>query len=158
MAKAELRWEEKDVSTLFSVYMNSTASELTAMFPTRSIDAIRKKARKCGLHVPPDMEFANRSEARSGEKAPNWHGGKKVSAKGYVLRLCKGHPRANPNGYVLEHILVWEAETKMAVPDGFVVHHLDGDKQNNVISNLCLMPFGAHTAFHNKQRKKENQC
>lgn len=161
MSRAELVWSKEDVSFLISNYNLMTAIELQERFPKRSLDAIRKKARKYGLCVEKSMEFINRSNARQGEKGSNWKGGKRTTAKGYIQVLQKGHPRADPSGYVMEHIYVWETETGIKVPDGFVVHHLDGNKRNNDISNLCLMKNGAHSSYHNRLRhlrKKEKKC
>lgn len=65
------------------------------------------------------------------------------------------HHRADKAGYVMEHILVFEKATGIPVTKEFAVHHLDGDKQNNDISNLCLMTFSGHTAYHNRKRGKK---
>lgn len=148
-----LRWSVSEVEILKSNYSTSTADELETLLPRRDINAIRKKARSMGMYVPKDIEYQNRSKAYSGDKGSNWKGGRKITPKGYVQLLMKGHPRADVNGYVFEHIDVWEKHTGIPVHDGFVVHHLDGNKQNNDISNLCLMTFGGHSAYHNRKRK-----
>lgn len=114
------------------------------------MEAIRKKARKMGLYVPKELEFKNRSAAQSGENGSGWRGGKKKTSKGYVQILAKGHPRADRNGYVMEHILVWEEATGSAIPNGFCIHHLNGDKADNRIENLCMMLHSAHTVLHHK--------
>lgn len=43
-----------------------------------------------------------------GRNHHNWQGGRKQHGKGYVMVLAKDHPRANPDGYVMEHIVVAE--------------------------------------------------
>lgn len=40
------------------------------------------------------------------------------------------------------------------IPEGYVVHHLDRNRQNNVISNLILMEFVEHQKFHRNLRKE----
>lgn len=49
------------------------------------------------------------------------------------------------------HRVVWE-EANGPIPNGYIVHHRDGDKANNELSNLELIEWGAHTALHLNQR------
>ncbi len=48
------------------------------------------------------------------------------------------------------------AEKKLGgkIWDGFVVHHKDGDKNNNRPSNLSVMSRKKHSSLHAKKRKK----
>ena len=41
----------------------------------------------------------------------------------------------------------WEAYCG-AVPDGYDIHHMDGNRQNNEIENLACMPRGEHARLH----------
>lgn len=66
--------------------------------------------------------------------APDWYKGKR-----YRKRYC------------YEHHLVWERETGLPVPDGCIIHHKDGNKYNNTISNLQLMDAKAHVSMHAKK-------
>lgn len=59
------------------------------------------------------------------------------------------NPRANYGGYVFEHILVYETYHKCCLLSWIILHHKDGDKQNNNISNLIPMTRGAHKILHN---------
>lgn len=151
MSKAELVWSKEDTEFLVLNYNSLSAKQLQQRYPSRSMDAIRKKARKLGLYVAKEIERRNRSEASA---KSNWKGGIRKTRKGYTQILCKDHHRADPAGYVMEHILVWEKETGVPVTLDLVIHHLDGDKSNNDISNLCLMKAGAHSSYHNRRRKK----
>lgn len=47
----------------------------------------------------------------------------------------KGYRRNNVTGR-FEHVERWEAHHGRAVPDGYQIHHLDGDKLNNDPANL----------------------
>lgn len=67
--------------------------------------------------------------------------------KGYISVLCPGHHRADRRGRVMEHILVWERESGMQLPDNCCIHHLNGVKDDNRIENLCVMLQNAHTAY-----------
>ena len=41
---------------------------------------------------------------------------------------------------------------KGEIPEGFAVHHIDHNSQNNAPENLCAMPRGEHTAHHRKEQ------
>lgn len=78
-----------------------------------------------------------------GERNPNWKGGRKIDKTGYVLLWIKGHPFSSRN-YVREHRLVVERQLGRYLKQDEVVHHIDGSKQNNSISNL--MVFSSNSA------------
>ena len=65
--------------------------------------------------------------------------------KGYFRTLFNGKPK-----YV--HRLVWEQNIG-EIPEGYVVHHKDGDKSNNNLENLQLMKIKDHDAL--RRRKLE---
>lgn len=67
---------------------------------------------------------------------PDWYTGRKGS------------------NYVFEHhVVICKALGITEIPAGWVVHHLDEDKQNNNINNLILMTMEAHTKLHCMLRK-----
>lgn len=45
---------------------------------------------------------------------------------------------------MLLHRFVWKSEVG-EIPDGYDVHHIDGDKKNNDLSNLECLPKAEHT-------------
>jgi len=55
---------------------------------------------------------------------------------GYVYIYRPEHPRANIDGYAPEDILVWEETHGKALPQGWLVHHLNGIKHDNHPINL----------------------
>jgi len=85
---------------------------------------------------------------RHGEEHGSWKGGRYVNNKGYALIWDPTHPRANIRHYVLEHIAVWEEYHGHKLPDGYVIHHLNGIKTDNRPVNLVAMKRGAHTSHH----------
>lgn len=84
----------------------------------------------------------------------------KERAMQHVVRNTKpiGFERIhNRNGYVLiktesgfvrKNIYVMEQHIGRRLLPGEVVHHIDGNKKNNDISNLRLMTNGEHTSHH----------
>ncbi len=91
---------------------------------------------------------------RTGENHPSWNGGKRRKAGGrYVGVRAPDHPRADPSGYVLEHILVAERALGKALPEACQVHHLNGDGTLNSGRNLVICQDQAyHHLLHRRQR------
>lgn len=80
------------------------------------------------------------------EKIKGWKGGRIVIEQGYVKIRNHKHPRSR-RGYILEHILVWEDFNEQRLPDGWVIHHLNGVKDDNRPENLVAMPDKRHRLF-----------
>lgn len=146
------KWTEDEIRTLKDNYNLVTNEVLAKMLPEKSALAIYKKALSLGMKKDKAISFQNRSIARKGEKSSSWKGGVLSTTKGYKCVMMPRHHRANSRGYVLEHILVFEKATGISVPKNCCIHHINGNKQDNRIENLCLMLTTAHTAFHNKNR------
>lgn len=150
-------WTPEETKLLISNYGTATNERLAELFPDKTPYAIYKKAYKLGMRKSPEVEWQNRSNARKGEKSSSWNGGIKKTAKGYRMVLRPGHHRADRNGYVMEHILVFEQATGIIVPDNCCIHHLNGVKSDNRIENLCMMTRNAHTVFHHTGQKRSEQ-
>ena len=50
--------------------------------------------------------------------------------------------------YAYEHHVVWWEKSGHIPPEGFEIHHIDGDHRNNSIHNLCLLTKEAHREVH----------
>lgn len=148
-------WTDEETNLLKQNYNKLENSVLFALFPNKTPLAITKKALKLGIYKSKELEYINRSNARKREKGSNWRGGISHTTKGYRLIKMPEHHRADSKGYVLEHVLIFENATGIIVPDNCCVHHINGDKRDNRIENLCLMLTSAHTAYHNRERKKK---
>lgn len=68
------------------------------------------------------------------------------------------YTRDEKTGYYLNathrkrlHRAVWE-HYNGEIPEGYQVHHVDGDKSNNDISNLALLDKHLHAARHSGER------
>ena len=81
----------------------------------------------------------------TGSENPRWKGGIYTRPDGYVLKHCPEHPRAGIRGYVLQHVLVWEKSHGRPVPEGWLVHHLNGIKDDNREENLAAIPRKLHS-------------
>jgi hypothetical protein len=66
----------------------------------------------------------------------------------YTLRNTGYYGRTDGDRTLL-HRDMWEAKVG-AIPAGYDVHHCDGDRTNNVMSNLALMPKPEHTRLHHR--------
>jgi hypothetical protein len=64
--------------------------------------------------------------------------GRTTHSEGYVLVMQWGHHKANPRGYVYEHVLVMETKIGRELGPLEVVHHKDGNPSNNSPDNLHL--------------------
>lgn len=73
--------------------------------------------------------------------------------QGYVMEYHPDHPRADKRGFVFAHIIAYEKFKGTRVPDGYVIHHINGLKADNRPENLAMLSVGEHTAMHNILRK-----
>lgn len=85
------------------------------------------------------------------ENNPAWKGGRMIDPDGYVLIRMPDHPHANRHGYVREHRLVAEMVLDRLLERSEVVHHIDGNRQNNTPENLEVFSSnGEHLAVTRK--------
>ncbi len=77
-----------------------------------------------------------------GEENSNWKGGK-TTANGYVYIRTKRKSGGAGDSYKAEHHIVWEQHHGQ-LPKGYVVHHLNGIRDDNRIDNLIAMPRKRH--------------
>lgn len=84
-----------------------------------------------------------------GKNNLNWRGGRRLGNHGYWVILRHDHHEADRDGYVLEHRLVYEEYHKCCLLSWSRIHHDDGDKENNEISNLIITSRWEHkNKFH----------
>ena len=82
------------------------------------------------------------------EKHPNWKGGRTHTVQGYTT--IRERSRVSK----LEHRLVMEQHIGRKLTKEEVVHHIDGDRKNNQISNLMLFKNNSeHIKHHAKLRR-----
>ncbi len=93
----------------------------------------------------------NRSRDQIGENNPAWKGGQSRK-DGYVyLKKQVGTPGKGKGAfYWPEHHAVWERVYGKKLPKTWVIHHLNGVKDDNRPENLAAMPHHEH---HSHPRK-----
>lgn len=140
-------WSLKEKELLKSLYPTLSNIELAQIFD-RSVSSIQHKAKLLKLKKLDSTLFDSRSKARRGKLSSNWKGGRKITKKGYVQILKKGYPGTDKNGYIFEHRYVMEKHLGRRLDVNEVVHHINGNKQDNRIENLKVMERGRHTTAH----------
>ena len=81
-----------------------------------------------------------------------WKGGVKIHVRGYRMLKRPGHPRADVNGWVFEHILVLEEKLGRPLLPNEHTHHINGNKQDNRPENLINLLDTEHFILHKKER------
>lgn len=87
----------------------------------------------------------------------------KLIKNGRPIIYNPSHDRAFKSGtlkgYVYEHICVAEKKLGRKLNVSEVVHHIDGDKTNNDISNIIVFKSNSdHSRFHKGNLNNENIC
>ncbi len=80
----------------------------------------------------------------------NWRGGKHISSHGYT-KILVGN-----NIYAYEHRVVMEKKLGRKLQSIEIVHHIDGDKNNNSPENLKIA-FGNANHFLNHRKNKNRR-
>lgn len=141
----------------------SIAQELAATTDPRvTPKLIYKVCKKHGIKC-------QRTGPRAAEGHPEWKGGRIVSKLGYLKVYCPDHPTcarvnglrlAKANGgyyrkqrYVWEHRLVAERQLGRYLNPNEVVHHVNGNKQDNRPENLIVFQSNADHLAHDLRGK-----
>lgn len=95
------------------------------------LSAIERACKRLGLRT-------QRSGPRSGAAHPDWKGGRVLIGRYWHVWVGADHPMATRRGYVAEHRLVVSGSLGRPLARNEVVHHRDGNPQNNALDNLEL--------------------
>src|SRR5262245_48560685 len=92
-----------------------------------AIQEKKLKGEQWKLPTPPHRWTAQTRPDMYGANNPNWKGGRKRTASGYILLIApKDHPNTDKRGYVMEHRLVMEGCLGRYLERWEEVHHRNG--------------------------------
>lgn len=96
------------------------------------LGTVEKLCKQLGLKT-------QRTGPRSGPgHTKKWKGGR-TKTKGYWHVYCPDHPYAKKGvPYVAEHRLIMEKHLERYLLHSEVVHHIDGNRENNTLENLIV--------------------
>ena len=93
-----------------------------------------------------------RTPWQKGENHSAWKGGRFKEERGYIRVYAPEHPKARRKGYVMEHILMWE-KAHGQLPEGYIIHHINGIRDDNRPENLIALPKNEHSRISGKVLK-----
>ena len=92
----------------------------------------------------------------TGARNGRWNRERIRSSHGYLMeRVGVGHPLADSRGYAYSHCLVWAAAGRALPTKTQELHHVDGNRENNRLSNLRLMERADHARLHAMTRLRQ---
>lgn len=89
---------------------------------------------------------------KASDGAFGWKIEKIVSKGDYNYAVVFEHPCATKHGYVLEHRIVVENHLGRLLNPNEVVHHKNGEKKDNRIENLDVLPGQVHARLHGMEQ------
>lgn len=79
-----------------------------------------------------NLKVFNKSESKKENRNPAWKGGNSDSYLHHIARKT------------------WE-KANGKIPQDFIIHHIDGNPENNNIENLKMLHYTEHNRLHIKQ-------
>ncbi|TET74751.1 MAG: HNH endonuclease [Candidatus Heimdallarchaeota archaeon] len=129
---------QRQLSKIFGCCVKSICKQL------KKLDIKRSRSEVVELNWKHGQRYNyGKSGFKSGSEHLQWKGGRCYDSKGYILIYSPNHPLAEKRGYILEHRLIWfnhHPETSK----NFIIHHLNGIRDDNRIENLIAVPRKTH--------------
>ena len=114
------------------------------------IDVPQRQRKRVSLTLQRSCKRAYRKKwprGRFGKLASNWKGGRRILKK-YIAIYNPKHLYSDSMGYVMEHRLVMEKHIGRRLKDTEIIHHKNGNGQDNRIENLELTTKKKHFKAH----------
>lgn len=132
--------DEKVVKKLFE--SGATSKEISIELGC-STYPVNKVLKRLGLRRP----AKRRPGVGVGSSNPAWRGGRRIRRDGYILLWT-------PKGERLEHQIIAEEKIGRKLLPDEVVHHINGNRQDNSPENLEVMTQSQHMKRHLKMMHK----
>lgn len=147
--KVELQCDSCGVRTITTYHNYTLAVKRNASTET---NCRRCASQKSGKRRRGSSSWNKGIANKRGIESPTWRGGKYIDYHGYVMVHVNptddGQVRRGWQAYKKEHIVIIENALKRSLKKDEIVHHIDGDKQNNHIENLYLTDRIGHREAH----------
>ena len=105
------------------------------------------------IHISPSNKYY--VGITSQKPKDRWHGGSGYKKNDHFYRVIKKYGWDN-----FQHVIIAEKHLGRKITPNEVVHHIDGDKLNNCITNLEVMSRSEHARLHAlenlKNRRRNN--
>lgn len=113
-----------------------------------------KRCKYCGKEFYSTRNNFCSKECVSNYRSDNYINKKMYEENGYNVVHIRGY---NKKGNVKVHRLIMEQHLGRNLTKNEVVHHIDGNKKNNDISNLKVMTRGEHSKYHREEEIKNGK-
>lgn len=152
------RWTLEEMGVLKVGWASCSRKKLSEILPNRTWRAIMSMASRLSLRGRADLlrreSDGTFKRKRKHFSLENFNDGF-IDNRGRFRVWFPEHPRAYPSGYVLRAVVAYEAYHNVEVPSCMDIHHEDGNRLNDSVNNLAMMPHSSHSVLSNSYRKVE---